>query len=663
MLTRLSLRLRIFLIFAGLAGAGLALLVAALGLIWTRLIRAGAAPEVLTDAVVQGGMIAGFGGLAVVTTVWLLFDRHVARPIEALSGGLRIGQVPDTEQARYLGDLGPAAREAAEARARAAEALAQAVSEHAAELTREKATLEEILADFGAGAVMIDAKGRVVFYNASAARLLPGLALDRPLDRQILPGALEAAAARLQSGVSATDLVCLTQDGRRLSGRMRQLDQGTLLILRDRAPNRPAPRDILESLRRHAATLVPMLEALDGPIPPELARAIRDEGQGLAQATRRLSEIMAADAPTGHANLTELLAGLPTGGEIPPAMVTCEAQAINGLLRSLARHLAESGRTCQATVHPIDASELHIRLEWTGPTLPMTQLDAWLTEAPDPGQPEMSGADILAAHGTGIWPEAEDGRAALVLPLQRAARDADACGVTYDFALASRGAASSRLADLTCVVFDTETTGLSPSEDRIVQIAGVRIARGRLTGERFETLVNPGRPIPPQATEIHHITDAMVANAPDMTAALTAFQHFTEDAVLVAHNAPFDMGFLRAAAAETGAHFDNRVLDTVLLSAMVWGGSVPHTLDALAERLGIEIPPDQRHTAMGDTLATAQAFLRLIPALESKGIERFEQVQSQARMFRRMIEDANLPHSSISGASGSTGTRGTSGEG
>ncbi|MFK8802950.1 hypothetical protein, partial [Escherichia coli] len=72
---------------------------------------------------------------------------------------------------------------------------------------------------------------------------------------------------------------------------------GLLLILRDGAVQRPAPRDTLEALRRHASTLVPMLDALDGPIPPALAQAIRAEGQGLANATRSLSRIMATDAP------------------------------------------------------------------------------------------------------------------------------------------------------------------------------------------------------------------------------------------------------------------------------------------------------------------------------------------------------------------------------
>lgn len=657
MLERLSLRLRVLLIFAGLAGAVLAAILFGLWVEARRLASAGVGLDAALDPMLQAGLIAGFGSLALITGVWFLFDRNVARPIESLAGGLRTGQAPDPEDARYLADLGPAARDAAEARAKAAEALAEAVQEHAAELVREKATLEAILADFGAGAVMTDAEGRVVFYNASAARLLPGLALDRKLERHIAPGALEAAAARLSAGTEATDFTCMTLDGARLAARMRRLEAGMLVILRDHARERPAPRDTLEALRRHAATLVPMLDALDGPIPPALAQAIRDEGQGLANATRRISEIMASDAPDTRAGLNELVTGL-AAPDLPPLVVQGEAGPLNALLRLLDTRLREDGRTPLLTVRSADPGEVQVLLSWHGATVPMDRLDHWLAEAPDAGQPDLSGNDILAAHGTGIWPEPgeAEGQAHLVLPLQIAEARGPEQGLTYDFALAARGAASTRLADLTCVVFDTETTGLEPT-DQIVQIAGVRIARGRLTGERFETLVNPGRPIPPASTKIHHISDEMVADAPDMAAALTAFHHFTEDTVLIAHNAPFDMGMLRRAAPETGAHFDNRVLDTVLLSAMVWGGSVPHTLDALTERLGIVIPPEDRHTAMGDTVATAEAFLRLIPALEAKGITRFEEAVAEARRHRRLIDDANDPaedatkdQSSISGA-------------
>ncbi|MGZ3216787.1 exonuclease domain-containing protein [Paracoccus sp. T5] len=632
MLTQMSLRLRVLLMFAGLAGAALAISGAAL---WI------AARGQGTDALVQGGMVAGFGLLGAVTALWYLFDLHLARPIESLAGGLRTGRAPDAAEARYLADLGPAARDAAEARARTAEALAEAVQDHAAELAREKASLEAILADFGAGAVMFDARHRVIFYNASAARLLPGLALDHQLDRYLRPGALRAAQARLATGVGATDLVCLTAQGARLSGRLRNLEGGLLLILRDRAVERPAPRATLEALRRHAATLVPMLDALDGPIPPALAQAIRDEGQGLAVATRELSQLLASDAPTGTATLEEVAAGLTLAPTPPGLLFQAEAGPLNALLAMLDRQLRGQGHAPTVSVLPYAGDEMRLILGWTGPAVPIDRLEAWLTQAPDPDQPDLSGADILAAHGTGLWPEADGDAARLVMPLRVVASATGTAGVTYDFALARRGVASSRLADLTCVVFDTETTGLTP-QDSIVQIAGLRLARGRLTGERFETLVNPGRPIPPASTAIHGITDRMVAEAPDLTAALNAFHHFCDDSVLIAHNAPFDMGFLRRASAETGAHFDNRVLDTVLLSAMVWGQSAVHSLDALTERLGIVIPPEARHTAMGDTIATAEAFLRLIPALEAKGIERFEQAVDQARRHRRLIEDANL---------------------
>ncbi|TRW97769.1 3'-5' exonuclease [Paracoccus sp. M683] len=659
MLTQLSLRLRVLLVFAGLAAAVLSVIAFALWVEAARLAEAGVTIERAFSPMILAGFVAGLGALLAIVGVWFLFDRNVARPIETLAGGLRTGQSPDLGQARYLADLGPAARDAAEARARSAEALAEAVQDHAAEQAREKATLESILSDFGAGAVISDDRGRVVFYNAAAARMLPGLGLDRPLDRQLRAGALDAARARLAGGgVEATDLTALTSGGARLSGRMRLVEHGTLLILRDRPADSPQPRAAIESLRRHAATLVPMLEALDGPIPPALAQAIRAEGHGLATATRALSEASAQALPAAQALLSELLTGLklapdaaPDGDDdgsiasLPRIRMQAEAGPVNALLRLLDTRLRQLGQHPRVVIEGSDdPAELRLILTWQGDVLPMDLLESWLAHAPDPDQPELSGADVLAGHGTGIWAEpGRDGAARLVLPLPRAAEAAGLdSGLTYDFALAGRAAASSRLTDLTCVVFDTETTGLDPSSDRIVQIAGLRIAGGRLTGERFDTLVNPGRPIPPGSTQIHGITDAMVTDAPGTAAALTAFRHFTEDATLIAHNAPFDMAFLRRAAPETGAHFDNQILDTVLLSVMLWGQSVPHTLDAICERLQIVIPPERRHTAMGDTEATARAFLRLVPALVAKGIERFEDVQTQAHKHRRLIENANL---------------------
>ena len=642
MLTGLSLRKRVLLIFAGLAAGVLGLVALGLWISGQSLLDRGIEAGAIVDGLGWTALIAGFGSLAIAACVWFLFDRNVARPIELLAGGLRTGQMSKILEARYLADLGPAAKDAAEARARTAEALSAAIAEHSADVQREKETLESILADIGAGAVMTDEDGRVVFYNAAATRLLPGVALNRPIERQLASGALEAAAARLAAGAASTDLTCLTSTGQRLWGRMRGIDGGTLLMLRDRPAHRPAPHETLERLRRHAATLLPMLDALDGPIPPALAQAIKTEGQGLANSVRDLAARMTSDAHQGRAGLNELAAGLDLLPDQPPLALLADAAGVNGLLRHLDWHLRAEGIAPYLATEAED-TEARLSLVWSGSPVPVDRLEAWLAEPPDATQPELTGHDILAAHVTGIWPEARDGNARLVLPLPLAAGREDEAGLTYDFALSTRNAGSPRLTDLTCVVFDTETTGLDLASDRIVQIAGLRITRGRLTGEWFETLVNPGMKIPPESTAIHGVTDAMVSDAPDMTAALTAFHHFAEDAVLVAHNAPFDMGILRRAALETGVHFDNLVLDTILLSAMVWGQSAPHSLDALTARLGIAILPEERHTAMGDTRATAEAYLRLSAALKAKGLERFEDVLAESRRYRRLIEDANYP--------------------
>jgi DNA polymerase-3 subunit epsilon len=196
---------------------------------------------------------------------------------------------------------------------------------------------------------------------------------------------------------------------------------------------------------------------------------------------------------------------------------------------------------------------------------------------------------------------------------------------------------------LTYVVFDTETTGLLPEEgDEIVQIAGLRLVNGRrVPGEVFDTLVYPGRTIPPKATAVHGISDSMVVGAPDVAEALKRFHRFAEGAVLIAHNAPFDMTFLRRREKETGRVFDHPILDTVLLSAVVYGQTESHSLDALSSRLGVTIPEEARHTAIGDTIATAEAFLKLLPMLKGRGVETFGDVLTEVRKHGRLLKDLN----------------------
>ena len=198
------------------------------------------------------------------------------------------------------------------------------------------------------------------------------------------------------------------------------------------------------------------------------------------------------------------------------------------------------------------------------------------------------------------------------------------------------------LSDLCFVVFDTETTGLLPHKDEIVQIGAVRVLRGRIIeGETLDMLVDPGIPIPPASSRVHKVTDAMVAGAPGIAEAGRSFHHFARDSVIVAHNAPFDMAFLRRHATAMGVTWDHPILDTVLVSAVVFGASETHTLDALCDRLGVTIPEALRHTALGDARATAEVLCKLLPMLQARGMRTFGDVIAETRKHGRLLEDLN----------------------
>ena len=198
------------------------------------------------------------------------------------------------------------------------------------------------------------------------------------------------------------------------------------------------------------------------------------------------------------------------------------------------------------------------------------------------------------------------------------------------------------LSQLCYVPFDTETTGLSVEKDAIVQIGAVRVLNGKIVeGEIFDSYVNPGRAIPPSSTRVHHIRDEDVVNAPDIAAAGHAFSLFAKDAVLVAHNAPFDIGFLRKSQAQMGVEWNQPILDTVLLSAVVFGTTEEHSLDALCDRLSITIPEQHRHTAIGDAQATAQVLVKLLPLLSAKGFVTFGQLVRQTKQHGGLLHDLN----------------------
>ena len=157
------------------------------------------------------------------------------------------------------------------------------------------------------------------------------------------------------------------------------------------------------------------------------------------------------------------------------------------------------------------------------------------------------------------------------------------------------------------VIFDLETTGLSPDRDAILEIGALVVRDDLITSETFETLVQPKRRIPFYISKINGITDRMVQHAPSIEEALPSFLEFVAGRQLVAHNASFDIGFVKANAARLGLEAPVRATCTVQLSRKAFPNESRHNLDAICTRLGIVAT--NRHRALDDVEVTAKAFL------------------------------------------------------
>ena len=165
------------------------------------------------------------------------------------------------------------------------------------------------------------------------------------------------------------------------------------------------------------------------------------------------------------------------------------------------------------------------------------------------------------------------------------------------------------LAGVTVLAVDTETTGMNPAQGaRLVEVAHVAIVNGALAAE-WSTLIDPGCPIPPDATRVHGIRDDMVAGGPRPADVGLALRAACGELPLVFHNAPFDLPFLVQLFREAGAPpLINPIFDTLGLARGLFGtGS--NALGVLAKRL--ELPAETAHRALGDTRTTARLFIEL----------------------------------------------------
>jgi len=520
-----------------------------------------------------------------------------------------------------------------------------------------------------------------------------GRSIYAVFDRQLVAHALERVQQRLQRGVAnpSAQFVTGTRTGQLLRVQMAPVRavggesageaalNGFVLMLdnitRDFAEE--SRRDLLlhgltEGSRASLGNLLAAVEMLDYPdvdvaTRERFHRVIRDEVKAMSERIRELSthavetlktrwpleDMLGTDFVAAVARRIEVQLGCraAVGAVDGELWLRLDSYSLLQALVHLAGRLVDEHRVRLLTLRMARVgARAQLDLVWSGPAMSTETVVGWETEPITVGGETLALTlrDVVERHDGAFWFERERVRHEsffrFLLPLAVAGEQLDAAQVVrgagrpeyYDFDLfrtseQTRELAYRLLTELSYTVFDCETTGLDPSAgDEIIQIGATRVVNGKLRRhECFEQLVDPRRPISEASMPIHGIRPEMLAGQPTIETVLPAFQAFAHDTVLVGHNAAFDMRFLQLKEAATHVVFDQPVLDTLLLSALVHPQQESHRLEAIAERLGVAVLG--RHTALGDAIVTAEVFLKLLPLLAELGIRTLGQAREAAQ--------------------------------
>ena len=194
------------------------------------------------------------------------------------------------------------------------------------------------------------------------------------------------------------------------------------------------------------------------------------------------------------------------------------------------------------------------------------------------------------------------------------------------------------------VVFDIETTGFSPVNNKIIEIGAVKIQQGEIT-DRFSVFVNPGVPIPFEIEKLTSINDSMVMDAPPIEVILPQFLDFCQDAVLVAHNANFDMSFIMENAKRQGLSRKFTFVDTLGIARVLLTHQAKHTLDAVAKTLSISL--ENHHRAVDDAECTAHIFLKFSAMLKERGADTLSKINALGESSPDIIKKLTSYHAII----------------
>ena len=525
--------------------------------------------------------------------------------------------------------------------------------------------------------------------NAQDQALGLGRSIYAVLDRRLVAHALEAVQQRLQRGAAhpAAQFVTATRGGQLLrvqmapvratepdvplSGFVLMLDNITRDLAEDTARDRLL-MSITEGQRGSLGNLQAAVElldepGLDAPTRDRFLAVIRDEigtlsrrmneaaAQGLQSIKTRwpLEDMLGADLVAAAARRIEGQLGarvLATDVDAQLWLKVDSFSLIQALLH-LAGRLSDEYEVQRVQLRlGAEGGKARLDLVWAVQAMSTETVSAWETEPIKSGDEAsvLTVRDVVERHGGALWFERarvrQEAFFRFLLPLAGDAAPLEAAALVqhdsrpefYDFDLFAAGSARAALADMPLAevaytVFDTETTGLQPSAgDEIIQIGATRIVAGKLRRQEcFEQLVDPQRSVPSAGVAIHGIQPEQLRGQPTIATVLPAFHAFAQDSVLVAHNAAFDMRFLQLKEEATGLAFDQPVLDTLLLSAVLHPQQESHRLEAIAERLGV--PVLGRHTALGDAMVTAEVFVKMLPLLQAQGITTLGQALEASR--------------------------------
>jgi DNA polymerase-3 subunit epsilon len=613
-------------------------------------------------------LVALAGATVLFAVSWKIIEFLVVRSIRRMAaevraiahGGGRDGV--DLERYFMIAPLPEAVNEVCQRLARAKADLADGLSSATRRSEENSQRLAAILNDLHEGVVVCNQRHQLVLYNQVAFDMLretAELGLGRSLFETLAEGPLhhifDVLGNRPDMAGGVAFLVGSVDDRLLFQARMTLIRDeaksvtGYVVTLVDAGPQ-------LAALTSREALLREVAEDVDAPLrriamSPGAADVVERECATIGRAIRRVTDgyqkMLSGWWPMADINSTELLTfvGSRLGEGISstvvglPVWLHGDSHSLVLAVESLIQRTADRAGAAEFDLSAGMAEDggAWIEFAWAGDTVEQALLDRWLAQ-PLVALGGMTVKDVLQHHaGTELVRERREGGAAMRVPMLKGV---DQHGHDrqvlpgrpefYDLTLLEQardtGAMGARpLRELTYVVFDTETTGLQPSQgDEIVSVAGVRIVNGRiLSGESFNRIVNPKRPIPAESVRFHGITDDMVQDKPPAEVVLPQFRKYVADAVLVAHNAAFDLKFLRKREKQTGIAFDGPVLDTMILSNFIDGPEAGHSLDDLCERYGIEIT--ERHTALGDSMVTAAVLLRQIEALEARGIHTLDE--------------------------------------